>query len=123
MKQLLTLGLLLFAGMGFAQQAGDCVLLLNGKQITYDDKVSADDLKQFCNLQLLDTRNNKTVAVTGLKWITSNAGVLIKGEWAECTKLVEAVNGMTKDDVLYITEIKYKGLKGLCTDQIALRLN
>lgn len=123
MKHLIAFILLFAIYTAFAQQTGDCVLLLNGKQFTYDDKVSADDLNQFCSLQLLDTRNNKTVPVTGLKWVTSNSGILVKGEWGECAKLVEAVKGMTKDDVLYITEIKYKGPKGLCTEQVALRLN
>lgn len=123
MKNILFALSLLFCLAAKAQQAGDCVLVLNGKQITYDDKVTADDLSKFCSLQLLDTRNNKTVPVTGLKWVTSNAGALIKGEWADCQKLVDAVKGMTKDDVLYLTEIKYKGAKGLCTDQVALRIN
>ena len=123
MKKLLlpVLILLLFIG-GKAQQADNCVLVLNGKELNFTDVITADDISQFCKVVFRDAATKKDLLPVSFQWVVSNNGKIIKGDWTGCQQLIDAAKGMASGDVLYINEIKYKGVKGQCKEQFSLRL-
>ncbi len=105
-----------------AQQADNCVLVLNSKELNFTDVITADDISQFCKVVFRDAATKKDLLPVSFQWVVSNNGKIIKGDWTGCQQLIDAAKGMASGDVLYINEIKYKGVKGQCKEQFALRL-
>ena len=120
-KMLLPILMLLFIGSQ-AQQADNCVLVLNSKELNFTDVITTDDISQFCKVVFRDAATKKDLLPVSFQWVVSNNGKIIKGDWTGCQQLIDAAKGMASGDVLYINEIKYKGLKGQCKEQFALRL-
>ncbi len=122
MKNILFALSLLFCLAAKAQQADNCVLVLNGKELSTEDVITKDDAAHFCSLLFRDAVTKKDMLPTAYNWVASNNGQIIKGTLADCFKLMEAAKGMASGDVLYIQEIKYKGVKGQCKGQFQLRI-
>ncbi|MES2621795.1 MAG: hypothetical protein V4615_13175 [Bacteroidota bacterium] len=123
MKNIAVILLLVFFHLiSLSQQSDNCILLINGKQFINNSKVPKDDLLKLCLMQLSDTRVNKILKPISFQWVVSIAGQIVKGDLTTCSKLTEAVNKMQSDDILFVEEIKYKGVAGLCAGQFALTL-
>lgn len=122
MKKLILPLFLLLSIAGKAQQADNCVLVLNGKELSTEDVITKEDAAHFCTLLFRDYVTKKDLLPTAYDWVASNNGQIIKGTLADCLKLMEAAKGMASGDVLYIQEIKYKGIKGQCKGQFTLRI-
>lgn len=115
------LPLLLMAAITVSAQ-DNCVIVLNGKELSTEDVITKEDAAHFCSLVFRDAVAKKDLPPVAYNWVASNNGQILKGTLAECNRLTEAAIGMMSGDVLYIEEIKYKGLKGQCKSQFVLRM-
>lgn len=104
---------------------GDCVILIGGKQVRRGGEISAKDLSSLCLMNAHELKTDRILSPSAFKWSISGKGVVSKGEYpseSSCSRLKEIAEKAVIGDVVFIDEIKYRGVTGLCNAQFVLKI-
>jgi hypothetical protein len=104
----------------FSQSEANCIRIINGKEFDNKASISKSDLQNLCTLQVKDARTNKILKPISFKWKISSSGMIFQGDLTTCAKVTELAQRLKKGDIIFIDEMLFKGVAGLCQGQFAL---
>ena len=124
MKLTTTLLLLVaFAGTSFSQaMTNSCAIIINGQEIKPGSTITKEQVTQLCTLQERFEKNGKLLQPNFMEWVVSTSGMIYKGNLTNCNKLTEIAPKLKTGDIIFIENIKYRDVVGLCNGQLALKV-
>jgi len=97
-------------------------MIIDGKEFESKSEITKEDLMKFCSMEQRDTRIEGKLKPVYYEWVFSYQGKILKGTQRDCAKLEQAIKNLKTEAILFVDNIKYKDVAGLCNGQFAFTI-